>query len=289
MSADTPQAPGAPSAPTTTQDATAVVEAKNGTNPNEAFARRERQLRRQQQELQQQKQAWEAQRKQYETDYVPKSKLKEDFWSVAQEAGLDYDQLTEQVLSQPNDPATKALLAKVRAMEDSMNSTKRQAEEAQQTQYQNAIKQITNQVKMLVDGDAEFETIKSLELYDDVVARIESDFKETGIVRDSREVALEIENELIEDALRFAQLPKVQNRMKATPVNETTPGTPTAPTPEGGTVDALRAAIEAKKQKQKSSQITITNRMSEGTAPKGNSEKERRERALAAFRGQSST
>lgn len=266
----TGQAAAAPDA-NTPVEATTAPELKNGTSANEAFARRERQIRRMQEKLQRDRQAIEAKAKSYETDYVPKSRLKEDFWAVAQEAGLDYDMLTEQVLSQPNDPVTKAMLAKVRAMEEQLNSSKRQAEELQAKQYEQAKKQIHNQVKLLVDGDAEFETIKSLELYDDVVDRIEAEFQETGIVRDVREVTVEIENELIEDAIKFAQLPKIQARLQ--PKTESTPATD----------DALKAAVAAK-QAQKP-MTTITNRM-ETQPAKRSTDKERRERAMAAFLGQ---
>lgn len=266
--ADT-NAPGAPlAAPTTetTADATAPLAAVDTAKPSplEAFARKERQIRRMQEQLQRDRQAMEAKQKQYETDYVPKSRLKEDFWTVAQEAGLDYNQLTEQVLAQPNDPATKALMAKMHAMEAKMRQADEAKQSEQQKQYDNAKKQLLTQAKMLVDGDPEFETIKTLELYEDVVSRIEAEYHETGIVRDVKEVAMELENELIEDAIKFSQLAKVQARLKPK------------------TEEPLQA-----KQTQKPT-ITITNRM-ESQPAKRSSEQERIQRAIAAFKGNAQT
>lgn len=262
-----------PTTATSSDNSAPVVEtnaapATKAPDANEAFARKERQIRRMQQELQMQRQQLDAKQKSYETDYVPKSRLKEDFWSVAQEAGLDYDQLTEQVLAQPNDPATKAIMAKMKAMEDKLAQADRTAAEKQAEQYQAAIKQIGNEVKLLVDGDAEFETIKTLELYEDVVARIESDFKETGIVRNTREVALEVENELIEDAIRFASLPKVQSRLKPAVAEPT-----------------LELKQAAQTYKRPSNTVTITNRMQQDRPKQQDSASERRARAIAAFQG----
>lgn len=268
--ADT-NASGAPLAAPTIEaaaDTTApLAAADTATKPSplEAFARKERQIRRMQEQLQRDRQAMEAKQKQYETDYVPKSRLKEDFWTVAQEAGLDYNQLTEQVLAQPNDPATKALMAKMHAMEAKMRQADEAKQSEQQKQYDNAKKQLLTQAKMLVDGDPEFETIKTLELYEDVVSRIEAEYHETGIVRDVKEVAMELENELIEDAIKFSQLAKVQARLKPK------------------TEEPLQAPKAATKPT-----ITITNRM-ESQPAKRSSEQERIQRAIAAFKGNAQT
>ncbi len=156
----------------------------------------------------------------------------------------------------------------MKAMEDKLAQAEKASTDKQAEQYQAAIKQIGNEVKLLVDGDAEFETIKTLELYEDVVARIESDFKETGIVRNTREVALEVENELIEDAIRFASLPKVQSRLKPAVVE---------PTPE------LKQAAQA--YKRPNNTVTITNRMQQERPKQQDSAAERRARAMAAFQG----
>lgn len=275
--ADTPASPGAAAAAPVTPDAStpaSAVEAKPTIPANEAFARKERQIRRMQEQLQRETQALEAKRKQYETDYVPKSRLKEDFWTVAQEAGLDYDQLTEQVLAQPSDPATKAIMAKMKAMEAQMSQQAQQVSEAQEASYKAALKQIDNEAKLLIDSDPEFETIKNMELHEEVTQRIESHYKETGLVRNTREVALEIENELIEDAIRFASLPKVQKRLM----------------PQAADTPAAQAAPSATKPplKQTQSPVTITNRMQADSGPKGSSEKDRIARALAAFKGNAS-
>lgn len=228
---------------------------------NEAFARKERQIRKMQQDLQMQKQALEAKQRQYETDYVPKARLKEDPWSVLQEQGFDYDQLTQQILQQPNDPATKALMQKVRAMEERLSRADQTQQEQQKAAVEQAKKQIANDAKLIVDGGGdEFELLKNAEMYDEVVKRIEDEFYLSGTVRDTKEVCMELENELIEDMVRFAKLQKVQSRLM--PKTEPALAVP-----------------------QKPGMKTISQQMQPST-PSRLSAKDRTARAVAAFRGE---
>jgi hypothetical protein len=228
----------------------------------EAFARKERQIRKMQQELQLQKQALEAKQKSYETDYVPKSKLKDEFWSVAEELGLDYDTLTQQMLTQPNDPATKALMGKIKALEQKQSQSEQMEVERQKQAYEAAKTQISNQVKMLVDSDPEFEMLKNSDMADEVVSRIEDKFNEDGVLMDVKEACTIVENELIEDMIRLSQLAKVQARLK--PKTEIPP--------------------EQSKQQPAQGVKTLSQSMEQKPTSKL-SQKDRIARAMAAFNG----
>ncbi len=262
------KAPVAPqAAPETGQQNTNGAESPPASNPGmDLMAKKERQLRKMQQDLQKQKQELETRAKSYETDYIPRSKLKEDPWSVLQNEGMDYDQLTQQLLQQPQDPATKALMSKIKALEEKQLAVERQAQEATQAQYTQAIKQISNDVKMLIDADAEYESVKSLGQsgIDAVVELIEQTFQTDGYLMDHAEAAAKIENYLVEEGYKMAQLKKVQARLA--------PKAPEVPVPQ------------AKQASKAPTVTTLTHGMQTQTKPSTDA-KARRERALAAFHG----
>lgn len=238
-------------------------------NKSDIFARKERQIRQMQRQLQADKQAWEAEKTKYATEYIPKSRVKEDPLAVLAEEGLTTDKLTEMLLNaqQSQDPAVRALAAEIKALKQQQSDAQKKAEEATTQQYQQALKQITNEVKMMVDGDVEFDSIKQAGLYDAVVELIEQTFNDTGVLMEVKDACTEVENYLVEEALKMAQLRKVKERLQPKQ-EEATPAEPT--------------------QKQTQQLKTLTNSVSQ-QSPRRSSEKERKERAIAAFYGKLNT
>lgn len=264
----------------------AAVEAKNGAAeapvaPQETqstpdprmdrYLQKEKQLRKMQQELLAERESLKSKETEYSTNYVQKQKLLEDPLSVLNEAGISYDKLTEMLLAQPNanDPATKAMLTKLRQLEEKQLAMEKAAQEAQSKQYQDAVKQIGNEIKLLVDGGSEFETIKELGLYDAVTELIEQTFNTEGHLMDINEACTQVENHLLEEAVRMSQLKKVQSKLA-----------PKAP----------EATVPPVVQKKDSPAITSTLRTITNNIPAKpagrTSEKERIARAMAAFRGE---
>lgn len=232
----------------------------------EAFARKERQIRKMQQELTREREAMTAKQKEYETNYIPKSRLTEDPMSVLTEAGVSYDKLTELLLNQPNqnDPTIRALRAEIKALADKQNNAEKQAQEAISQQYEQAKKQIAMEAKLLVDSDPEFETIKAEGLHEAVTELIIEAFNREGHLMDVAEAAKEVENHLVERGFKMAQYGKVKARL--------------APKTEP-------AVTVPKVEKQSQASIkTLTNRVSQEPTSKS-SEKAKRERAIAAFYG----
>lgn len=241
------------------------------------FARKERQLRKMQQEIQAEKQRWMAERDQekakYESEYIPKSRIVEDPLSALTDLGLSYDQLTQMILTGHNsqDPAIKALRAEIRAMKDAQAKQAEEAQASTKTQYEAAVKQISNEVKMLVDANSEYESIKQAGMQDAVVELITQTFDSEGYLMDVEEAARQVENHLLEEAVRLASLSKVQQRLK--------PQTPETPVQEPS---------QAPAKPQSQPQPTLTNKM-QATPTKKLTDKERRERAMAAFYGKNIT
>lgn len=257
----------------------AVQQAKDGTQapetqvPNQAdprleqLTRKEKQLHALRKQIDDERKALQSREEDYKTNYIPKNRLTEDPLSVLNEAGVSYDKLTEMLLSQPNadDPAIKTLLNKIKAIEDRQEQATKQAAEQTQKQYEQALNQIRNEVKLTVDSAPEFETIKEMGMQDAVVELIEQTFTNEGYLMDIEKAAQEVENHLLEEAYKMAQLKKVQSRLQ--PKQEQN-----SPAP-------------ASKQNQAPGPIkTLTNSMQTQTT-KGMTAKERRERAIAAFHG----
>lgn len=256
-----------PAAPSSDLKPSSAAETAPANPQNEMFARKERQIRKMQQELARERQTLEAKQKSYDTDYVPKSRLKEDPWSVLQEAGLDYDQLTQQMLTRPNDPLTKSMYDKIRAMEQKLVDSETKAQQDTQAQYTQALKQISTEVKMLVDENPEYESIKAAGMHEAVTELIRETFDTDGYLMDIAEAAKEVENHLLDEAVKLSKLPKVQQRLQ--------------PKPEE-TAAVVNAQAAPKWKPTATAPLTITNRM-QAPASTGNSERDRRARAIAAF------
>lgn len=230
------------------------------------WAKKERALQKQRHELSQQRKAWEAEQAQikqkYESEYIPKSKLSEDPLSTLLESGLTMEKLTELVLTGHNsqDPTVRALRSEIKAIKDQQLDAQRKQEEQVKQQYDQAVNQIKNEVKSLVDSNPSYETIKQTGMQDAVLELITQTFESEGYLMDVEEAAKQVEDHLVDEAVKMASLNKVQTRLKPQP-------TPEEAAPEQNSQAGIK---------------TLTNKMTQ-TPTKKLTEKERRERAIAAF------
>jgi len=237
--APAPVATSTPSADPVTAPAEAQADAPQvETKPAEdkslsaqynVLARRERALRAKAQQQDQALKAREAalaakeaelqaKAKEYETGYVPKARLKSETLSVLAEEGLSYDELTQQILNQPQtDPRVSAhiqrLEQQIRRLEQANEESAKAQTSAQEQQYQAAVKQIKADVTRLVSSDPTFETVKATNSISDVVELIEKTYREDGVLLSVEEAAQEVEDYLVDEALKLAKLNKVRTRL----------------------------------------------------------------------------
>lgn len=246
------------------------------------LARQERQLRQKVQLQEQQFKAREdalkaredalgAKDQEYKSGYISKDRLKRDALSVLTEAGVSYDELTNQIINQaPTDPRVQSTIdrleAKIAELETDSKSTKKSYEDQQTQAYQAAVKQIESDVKKLVYTDIAFETIKHAGATKDVVELITETYNTDGILLSVEEAAQQVEDYLVEEAMKLAKLDKIQKRLQPSAKVETAPAKQTP-------------AATAQKQTQMK---TLTNANS-GTPRKMSA----RDRAMAAFKGES--
>lgn len=230
-----------------------------------ALARKERAIREQSRQIQIEKQEMKARMEQFENESNSKwkQKITSNPWDALLEAGLTPDQATNIILNQPKPEEIEfqKLRKEIEALKLSQDDSKNQQKKQQDDQYQQAKKQINNEVKMLVDSDETFETIKHMGAQEAVTELIEQTFQQDGYIMDVESAAKEVEEYLIDHSLKLARLKKVQARLSPmTDVNQ--------------------------KQipNQKPQMNTLSNRMNPSTKPLN--DKERKERAIRAFRGE---
>lgn len=239
-------------------------------DPRDAiFARKEAQLVKQQQAIKAERDALKAKIAEYETGYVQKSRLKDATWDVLNENGVDYNKLTEELLNQPNmnDPATRAMMNKLKALEDKQLASERQQTEAQQAQRTQAENAIRIEATQLIDSDPRFETIKAESMTDAVMDLIISTFDESGVLMDIEDAAEQVETYLVDTYERGAKYSKVQSRLQ--PKAPEVPVAPKSPT-----------------QSQPAKITTLNNNITSQSSAQARSDAERRARAMAAFRGE---
>ncbi len=205
------------------------------------------------------------------SNHVSKDQIKQNALQVLADAGVSYEELTQQILNQsPVDPRAEAraaaLEAKIAKLEQAAEDAKKSQATAQDEQYKAALLQIESDVQEMVDAGDDYEMIKVTNSTKDVVDYIEAHFKKTGKVMDSEMAAQRVEEYLLEEAEKLAKTKKMIKRL--------TPATSTqAPVTQAQTASAMS-------QKQVPQMKTLTNTNSSSRQMTA------RERALLAFRGE---
>lgn len=204
-------------------------------------------------------------------DVISKAELAKDPLGVLAKLGLSYDQLSQQAMNAPTpeqiaqQQLVDELRAEIRSIKQGQDEIKTSAEKQQQKSYEQAINQIRSEVKSLVTSDPEFETIKATNSVEDVVELIQTTFNEDGILLSPEDAAKQIEDYLVEEAMKLQRISKIQKRLQT--ASTASPGAASQQT-QGN----AKAQSEAPK--------TLTNTL--GTSRQLSA----RERALLAFKGE---
>lgn len=153
----------------------------------------------------------EAEWKAKEADYIPKSalkdKLKANAGETLRELGLDYNELTELLLNQQNtaDPVKK--------LEAEIENLKSAQEKNVSTQYEATVAQYRKEIQSLVAKDESLITIKEENAEAVVLQHILDTFEKDGEILTVEEASKDIEDYLIEEAMKKISLTKVKAKM----------------------------------------------------------------------------
>ena len=232
----------------------------------------EQALQQRQAELESREQGYRQQPPPDQTKYVSRDMFKNDPISALSELGLSYEEITNAYINHtPQDPRVQATIskleAKLAALEAANETAQKQSVEAQTQQYQAAIKQLKTDTKALVDSDPNFETIKATRSHDDVVDLIEQTYKKDGILLSVEEAAQQVEDYLLEEAMRLTNIKKIKAKLAQNSA------------PKAQTQTAKTSAATANEPKQ-TQMKTLTN----NTA--STRQLSSKERAILAFKGQ---
>lgn len=241
-----------------------------------AQAKKEKMWRQQQQALKSERDAMRAKLDAFEAaksmfpapeNYVDKNRLKNDLYNTLTEAGITPDDLTQYFTAAPSAELREiqALKAELQAIKDDQAKFTNQSKERETAQYEQAVNQIRSEVKSLVDISPEFETIKETGSHEAVVELIKATFDNDGTLLTIEEASKQIEDYLIEEAIKMASLKKV--KAKLTPAEVAQVMTEATP-----------------KQTAQITPRTLTNAVTT-TSSKPKNRAERRERALLAGQG----
>ena len=196
-----------------------------------ALARKERALRARAQaqdnalkakeaEMKAKEDAFKAREAEYASKFIPRDRLSEDPLTVLSELGLTYDQLTNLALNAPKpedmerNRYNKKIEAELQSIKDAQEQTKKFYEDSQKQQYEQAKRQIRNEAASLIQDNPSYEAIKATRSIGDVVDLIEKTFNADGILLTVEEAANEVEEYLVEEAMKLARLNKIQQKMK---------------------------------------------------------------------------
>lgn len=280
----TGQAPQVNNAPTTTATTPTTEAAAPATDPKLLeLAQRTKAARQAQLKLQADRQEFERKQaefvqrqKEYETNYIPKDRVKTDLIGVLTEAGLNAEQISGLVNNQPvalelEMRSLKQQIAELKAYNE--QSTKK-LEESSTTQYQQAVNQIRTEASKLVDSDPRFETVKAFGQSEAVVKLVESVFKDgmgekypAGTVLSTEDACTLIEEELFPLAEKATGLEKLKKKQQEAASAQV----PAAPIKNGHTIT-------------KQVPPTLTNSVA-ATPARNLSAAEKRARAIAIMEG----
>ena len=225
-------------------DAPAPAEPKDPTLQRQfqQLARQERQLRQkfqqQQQELQRQREAFEAEKKgwtskeeEYNKNYLPRNLIKDNTLQALAEAGVSYDDLTQQILNQaPPNPQMEAYVKKLEAKIDALSKGKEEQKQSQLTAQQEQRKAAERQIQVdasdvIRSNPVAYEAINQLGKrgVQEVVRLITRTYDKDGILMTVEQAADEVENYLVEENYNMAsRISKIKKRLQGSATPEKT-------------------------------------------------------------------
>lgn len=140
------------------------------------------------------------------------ARIKSEPLSVLQEYGVTYDQLTEAIISGQSgaNPDIIALQSKIKALEEGLDKKLSDKDAATE---QAVLAEMRREAEQLAkEGDA-FEMVRETNSLNDVMDLIMKTYKTTGEVLDVEEALGLVEEDLVNESLKIANIKKVQSKL----------------------------------------------------------------------------
>lgn len=273
-----------------TNGATPPAEPK-ARDPNEArlahLAKQQKAIRAEQARVKSDREQFKAEREQFakerqeaEETRAWRTRLSKGDFEALTEAGVTKDQLTNYLVNQPNptDREILALKSELDLIKEKQGSTEKAMAEKTQRDYDQAVKQITNETTLLVSGNPEkYELIQANGAADAVVELIKQTFDSENHILSVEDACNEVEEYLFEESIKLMSLKKIKSKFNPEPVGTQFKDVPKSKKETFSTsVRDMPRATPAK---------TLTHQQLPLTPDKPLTNRDRRERAIAAFQG----
>lgn len=197
-----------------TEQTTAVSEDTKPLSPQfAALVKQKRALQLEKEQLAKERLDLDASKTNDLSGYISKADLKANPLKTLLSEGVTYDQLTESILNDSGNDDIQALREEIKALKEGMDKTLSERDAASDQQV---LREIRRSVDQLVATGDEFEMVRESGYAPKVVDLIHRYLKTNGVLMDESEAATLIENELLEESLKFARLKKVQGRLTPT-------------------------------------------------------------------------
>jgi hypothetical protein len=188
-----------------------------------ALAKERRALQAKQRELSDKLKALEVQSASSANVETLAARLKSEPLSVLQEYGVTYDQLTQDILANQNNPELRKLQAEVKALKEEI--PKALADKDAQAEKQ-VLSEIRREADSMSFSSDEFEMIRATRSQPEVVELIRRIYKETGEILDVSEAMQLVEDDLVTESLKLANTKKVKSRLTPSQANQVQPQLP---------------------------------------------------------------
>lgn len=144
------------------------------------------------------------------------ARLKSEPLSVLLEAGVSYDQLTEAILADQSTGGTelRALKAEISALKEGVD--KKFTDKITQEEQAVLVEMRKEATKLAAEGET-YELVRETGSIPQVMELIEKTYRKTGEVLDVSEAMQLVEDELIVESLKLANLKKVQGKLQPEP------------------------------------------------------------------------
>lgn len=180
-----------------------------------ALARREQKFRQEQQAFKAEQARVEQEKTETAELRALKAKLEAKDFSVLDKLGVSYEDYQQFKLNELEGTTPEAQA--IGKLQEEINNLKTQREQEVDKQYESTVAQYRKDIKQLVAKDPAFESIKETAAEEHVLQHILDTFNEDGEVLSVEEAAKEIEDAIVEDAMKMSSLKKVQAKLAPPP------------------------------------------------------------------------
>lgn len=174
------------------------------------LARQRRALQVKEREIQEREKALQSQQAP-RPDMIDVARLKTDPLRVLQENGVDFNQLTQHVMTWQGNSEVRNLESKIKSLEEVIDQkfTDKDAQAEKQV-----LSEMKREADHLANADDTFEMIKATKSVPKVIELISRMYKKTGQILGVQEAMTMYENELVQEHLKLAGLSKIRSQMQ---------------------------------------------------------------------------